>query len=53
MSQAEHIARIRLTERVDELEKRLAELRGYIVDLENRVNAMGKTAMTAGKPKAA
>ncbi len=53
MSQAEYIERVRLTERVKDLEDRMAELRGYIVNLENKVNAMGKTAMTAGKPKAA
>lgn len=53
MSQAEHIAMMKIADRVKALEDQMTELRALFVRLENAVNALGKNPMTAGKPKVA
>jgi hypothetical protein len=51
MSQAEYNRVTRIDDRVKALEASIAELRGIVVDLQNQINALRKTAMTSGKAK--
>lgn len=53
MSQAEAVKVMRLIEEVREHREQIAELRRMLCDLQNAVNAFGKTAMTSGKAKVA
>ena len=52
MSQSEHIAMLRMMERLKALEENVSGLRSINVDLENRLRRLELTAMPEAKGKA-